>query len=82
MDSSFYTIFILGCFIAGLEYSADVTAEVIGKPEKTFFNAALSHLNSTRASAEITKEIEKEGNQSNIFGYDQGFIDAITYRGC
>ena len=23
-----------GCFVAGLEYSADVTAEVIGKPEK------------------------------------------------
>lgn len=49
-----------GCFIAGLEYSADVTAEVIGKPEKAFFNAALSHLNSMITSTEIQAPIEKE----------------------
>ena len=26
-----------GAFIAGLEYSADCQAEVVGKPSKTFF---------------------------------------------
>jgi ribonucleotide monophosphatase NagD (HAD superfamily) len=36
----------LGCFVTGLEYSADVKAEVIGKPEGTFFKSALERLNS------------------------------------
>ena len=34
-----------GCFVTGLEYSADVKAEVVGKPEEKFFNSALHKLN-------------------------------------
>jgi len=34
-----------GCFVSGLEYSADVKAEVVGKPEASFFSSALSTLN-------------------------------------
>ena len=29
-----------GAFVAGLEYSTDRTAEVVGKPSKTFFELA------------------------------------------
>ena len=61
-------------------------AEVIGKPEKTFFNAALSHLNSITSSTETTSQIKKEGKNPNIcvceyFGRNltcgsaRGFID-------
>ena len=35
-----------GCFVTGLEYSADVKAEVVGKPQASFFNMALQKLNS------------------------------------
>ena len=34
----------MGAFVAGLEYSAGVTAEITGKPAPAFFNAALSEL--------------------------------------
>ena len=47
--------------MAGLEYSADVTAEVIGKPEKAFFDAALTHLNSITPSTKTNDTIKKEG---------------------
>lgn len=33
-----------GAFIKGLEYSANVKAEVIGKPNKEFFQAALDKI--------------------------------------
>ena len=56
-----YYIDFAGCFVAGLEYSADVTAEVIGKPEKAFFDAALTHLNSITPSTRTNDTIKKEG---------------------
>ena len=34
-----------GCFVSGLEYSADIKAEIVGKPSETFFLSALSKLN-------------------------------------
>ena len=37
--------FFAGCFVTGLEYSADVKAEVVGKPEPKFFLSALARLN-------------------------------------
>lgn len=33
--------------MTGLEYSADVEAEVVGKPQTSFFSLALERLNST-----------------------------------
>ena len=33
-----------GPFVVGLEYATDTTAEVVGKPEKSFFLEALSDL--------------------------------------
>ena len=40
-----YIILPTGCFISGLEYSASTTAEVVGKPQKSFFLSALAKLN-------------------------------------
>ena len=33
-----------GAFVTGLEYSASVKAEVVGKPEKAFFHEAINLL--------------------------------------
>jgi HAD superfamily hydrolase (TIGR01458 family) len=40
-----------GCFVAGLEYAADVEATVVGKPSTPYFTAALEALD---ADAEMT----------------------------
>jgi len=34
----------IGCFITGLEYAADIKAEIIGKPEPLFFKTALESI--------------------------------------
>lgn len=46
-----------GCFVTGLEYSADVQAEVVGKPEAIFFKSALEVLNA-RAQLKLRAEGE------------------------
>lgn len=33
-----------GCFVKGLEYSAQCTAEVVGKPNRSFFISALGSI--------------------------------------
>lgn len=33
-----------GCFVKGLEYSAQCIAELVGKPNKTFFTSALDSI--------------------------------------
>jgi HAD superfamily hydrolase (TIGR01458 family) len=40
-----------GAFVAGLEYAAGVEAEVVGKPSRAYFDAALAELGSTAAEA-------------------------------
>ena len=46
-----------------------MTAEVIGKPEEAFFNAALRQLNSMIPSTEIQTPIEKEGKSFAKYFY-------------
>lgn len=41
----------MGAFVAGLEYSAGITAEITGKPAPAFFNAALAELGIAPAQA-------------------------------
>ena len=41
----------MGAFVAGLEYSAGITAEITGKPAPAFFNAALAELGVGAAEA-------------------------------
>lgn len=38
-----------GCFVKGLEYAAQCTAELIGKPNKTFFVSALNSISTENA---------------------------------
>lgn len=38
-----------GCFVKGLEYSAQCSAEIVGKPSKEFFLAALSDISPEEA---------------------------------
>jgi HAD superfamily hydrolase (TIGR01458 family) len=40
-----------GAFVAGLEYAADVEAEVVGKPTAAYFQAALAEVDATAAEA-------------------------------
>ena len=40
-----------GCFVSGLEFSAGVTADVVGKPEPSFFQAAIDALNLSSSSS-------------------------------
>jgi HAD superfamily hydrolase (TIGR01458 family) len=40
-----------GAFVAGLEYAAGVEAEVVGKPTRAYFDAALAELGATVAEA-------------------------------
>ena len=35
---------VVGPFVQGLEYATGATAEVVGKPEKTFFHEAIQNL--------------------------------------
>lgn len=38
-----------GCFVKGLEYAAQCTAELVGKPNKTFFTSALNSISPENA---------------------------------
>jgi HAD superfamily hydrolase (TIGR01458 family) len=40
-----------GAFVAGLEYAAGVEAEVVGKPTRSYFDAALADLGAATADA-------------------------------
>lgn len=39
-----YFLHVTGLFVAGLEYACDCKAEVVGKPEKSFFLSAIEDL--------------------------------------
>ncbi len=45
-----------GCFVAGLEYSTGCTAEVVGKPEKAFFRAAMEAVRAEEGGMEDLRE--------------------------
>ena len=40
-----------GAFVAGLEYAAGVEAEVVGKPSRAYFDAALAELGASPGEA-------------------------------
>ena len=40
-----------GAFVAGLEYAAGIDAEVVGKPSRAYFDAALAELSATAEEA-------------------------------
>ncbi len=53
-----------GCFVAGLEFSAGATAEVVGKPEPRFFEAAMEAL---KAEDPRVADLKKEGGELSFF---------------
>ena len=58
---SFCLISYLGCFVSGLEYSADIKAEIVGKPSEAFFLSALSKLNEL-----CGQSLTAKGNNQNL----------------
>lgn len=44
-DKFWIILFSSGPFVTGLEYAADCKAEVVGKPEKSFFLSAIEEFN-------------------------------------
>ncbi|XP_044272827.1 haloacid dehalogenase-like hydrolase domain-containing protein 2 [Tribolium madens] len=50
-----------GCFVKGLEYSAQCTATIVGKPQKMFFHSALGDINPAQAvmiGDDVTDDVE------------------------
>ena len=52
-----------GCFVAGLEFSTGATAEVVGKPEPRFFEAALEDI---RTEEEGMADLKKDGKDEQM----------------
>ena len=53
-----------GCFVAGLEFSAGATAEVVGKPEPRFFEAAMEAL---KVEDPRVADLKREGEELSFF---------------
>ena len=55
----FYACLIAGGFVSALEYASGAEAQVVGKPEKSFFEAALQEVN--RDLLELEEPILAQG---------------------
>lgn len=66
----------MGAFVAGLEYSAGVTAEIAGKPAPAFFAAALAELGVAAGEAVLIGDDLAD----DIGGSQAAGIDAILVR--
>ncbi len=66
----------MGAFVAGLEYSAGVTAEIAGKPAPAFFAAALAELGVAAGEAALIGDDLAD----DIGGAQAAGIDAILVR--
>ena len=66
----------MGAFVAGLEYSAGVTAEITGKPAPAFFAAALAELGVAAGEAALIGDDLADA----IGGAQAAGIDAILVR--
>jgi len=66
----------MGAFVAGLEYSAGIKAEITGKPAPSFFNAALSELGVAPAEAVLVGDDLSE----DIGGAQAAGIPGILVR--
>ena len=65
-----------GAFVAGLEYAAGVEAEVIGKPSRAYFDAALAELGAVaREAVMVGDDVE-----SDIGGAKAAGLRAVLVR--
>jgi len=67
--------YLVGPFVTGLEYSCDCKAEVVGKPEATFFHSAIKDLDVSPGDCVMI------GDVSIWFYYDSGFfLNKLCYN--
>jgi len=68
-----------GFYVAGLEFSSGVEAEVIGKPKRTFFNSALKHMNTLFGTDISTQETVMIGDdiKDDVIGAQE-----CEFQGC
>jgi HAD superfamily hydrolase (TIGR01458 family) len=65
-----------GAFVAGLEYAAQVEAEIVGKPTAAYFEAALAELDSTPSEAVMVGD----DVEADIGGAKQVGMRAVLVR--
>ncbi len=65
-----------GAYVAGLEYAAGVEAEVIGKPTRAYFDAALAELDAGPAEAVMVGD----DVESDIGGAKAAGLRAVLVR--
>jgi len=74
-----------GCFVSGLEYSADVRAHIVGKPEAHFFLSALSKLkNQLDFQSLLPGEVAMIGDdvRDDVLGAQKaGFVGCLVRTG-
>jgi HAD superfamily hydrolase (TIGR01458 family) len=65
-----------GAFVAGLEYAAGVEAEVVGKPSRAYFEAALAELGAAAEEAVMVGD----DVESDIGGAKNAGLRAVLVR--
>jgi HAD superfamily hydrolase (TIGR01458 family) len=70
-----------GAFVAGLEYAAEVTAEVVGKPTAAYFQAALAELEATPGEAVMVgDDIEADIGGAKSLGMEGVLVRTGKFR--
>jgi HAD superfamily hydrolase (TIGR01458 family) len=70
-----------GAFVAGLEYAAEVTAEVVGKPTAAYFQAALAELEVTPGEAVMVgDDIEADIGGAKSLGMEGVLVRTGKFR--
>jgi HAD superfamily hydrolase (TIGR01458 family) len=70
-----------GAFVAGLEYAADVEAEVVGKPTAAYFEAALGEVNATPAEAVMVgDDVEADIGGAKAIGMQAVLVRTGKFR--
>jgi len=70
-----------GAFVAGLEYAAGVEAEVVGKPSKAYFDAALEALGARAESATMLgDDVEADAGGAKALGMRAVLVRTGKFR--
>ncbi len=74
-----------GPYVAALEYASGCTAQVVGKPEPSFFNSVLKEIDCPISEAVMIGDVSTRSTQKELFFYMYGSFDyscsvSIQYR--
>ena len=73
----------VGAFVTGLEYSAGCTAEVVGKPEASFFLGALRDLQCTPDEAVMIGDVSMlRLGRGGVSWLNEGNFVEVDVVGC